>query len=114
MFVDDVKLALEQGARAGAAAASTAGKDLRGDIENYVIPHLSDIAAHVAGIVEKRAAGIYTDTTAKALLDSQADSIKIVVETVVTLAVLEVQQIVNGIMAALTSVINSRLGFTLL
>ena len=64
-FVDDVKAALEQGAHAGAAALSTAGKDLTGDVERFVIPHLADIAIQIASIAEKRAAGIFTDVTTK-------------------------------------------------
>jgi hypothetical protein len=113
-FVDDVKAALEQGAHAGAAALSTAGKDLTGDVERFVIPHLADVAVHVASIVEKRAAGIYTDVTAKNLLDSQRDSVEILVETIVTLVVLEVQNLVNAIWAAVASVINGKLGFSLI
>jgi Flp pilus assembly protein TadG len=113
-FVDDVKAALEQGAHAGAAALSTAGKDLTGDVERFVIPHLADIAIQIASIAEKRAAGIFTDVTTKNLLDSEKDAIEVLVKTVVTLVVLEVQNLVNAIWAAVASVVNGKIGFTLL
>jgi hypothetical protein len=112
-FVDDVAVALEQGAHAGAAALSIAGKDLTGDVERFVIPHLADIAIQIASIVEKRASGIYTDVTAKNLLASEKDAIEVMVEMVVTLIVLEVQNLVNAIWAAVASVVNSKIGFTL-
>lgn len=113
-IADDVTNALQAGANAGAAAASTAGKNLRQDIQRFVVPHLRDIGIQVASIVEKRLAGIYTDATAKALIDSEEDAIQTLVETMVTLAVLEAQTIVNAIVDALNKAVNTALGFTLL
>jgi hypothetical protein len=113
-LVDDIRNALEQGARAGAAAASGAGKDLRGDIEQFVIPHLQDIAIQVASIVQKRQSGIYSDETAKDLLDSEVDAIETIIETVQTLLVLEVQAILNAIMSALAKAVNAAVGVALI
>src|SRR5215467_12414868 len=113
-LADDITGALQAGAKAGAAAASTAAKDLRQDVQNFIVPHLRDIGIHVASIVEKRLAGIYTDVTAKALIDSQEDAIQVLVETMVALAVLEAQTIVNAIIDALNKAVNTALGFTLL
>jgi hypothetical protein len=70
-IADDITGALRAGAKAGAAAASTAGRDLGGDIDNFVVPHLQDIGIQLGSIVEKRLAGIFTDATAKALIDAQ-------------------------------------------
>ena len=105
---DDITSALQAGTNAG--AASTAGKNLRQDVRNFVEPHLRDIGIQLASIVEKRLAGIYTDATAKALIDSEEDAIQTVVETMISIAVLEAQTIVN----ALNKSVNTALGFTLL
>ncbi|HZK89926.1 MAG TPA: hypothetical protein VFC56_07255 [Stellaceae bacterium] len=113
-LVDDLTSALQAGANAGAAAASTGAKDLRQDITIFVVPHLKDIGLQLASIVEQRLAGTYTDATAKALIDSQEDSIQTLVETMVSLAVLEAQTIVNAIVDALNKAVNTALGFTLL
>jgi hypothetical protein len=113
-IADDISNALQAGANAGAAAASTAGRDLRQDVNNFVAPHLRDIGIQLASIVEKRLAGTYTDATAKALIDSEEDAIQTLVETMITLAVLEAQTIVNAIVDALNKAVNAALGFTLL
>lgn len=113
-LADDITNALEAGANAGAAAASTAVRDLRQDINNFVVPHLRDIGIQLASIVEKRQAGIYTDATAKALIDSEEDAIQTLVETMVSIAMLEAQTIVNAIVDALNKAVNTALGFALL
>jgi hypothetical protein len=111
---DDITTALQAGANAGAAAASTAANDLRQDINTFVVPHLRDIGIQLASIVEKRLAGTYSDATAKALIDSEEDAIQTLVQTMVTLAVLEAQTIVNSIVDALNKAVNTALGFVLL
>jgi hypothetical protein len=113
-LLDDILAALKAGAEAGAAAASTAGKDLRQDVDNFLIPHLKDCGIHIASIVAKREAGTYTDTTARLLLESQMDAIKVLVETMLTLTALQAQQILNAIISALTTAIDAALGFALL
>lgn len=113
-LIDDVKAALQQGAHAGAAALATTGKDLTGDINNFLLPHLGDIALQIANIVQKRESGIFTDVTARNLLAAQKDSIEVLVETIVTLLVLEVQRMVNAIWSAVALVVNGKLGFALL
>jgi hypothetical protein len=113
-IADDITAALKAGADAGAAAASTAAKDLTGDIRTFVAPHLEDIGIQIASIVAKRQAGIFTDPTAKALIDSEEDAIQTLVETMLTLAVFEAQTIVNAIVDALNKSVNTALGFVLL
>jgi hypothetical protein len=113
-LAEDITSALQNGARAGATAASSAGRDLRQDIETFVVPHLEDIAIQVASVVQKRNDGIYTDITAKDLLDSEADAVKVLIETVTTLVVLEVQTILNAIVGALAGAVNASVGFALL
>jgi len=81
-LIEDILIALQNGARAGAAAASSRGRDLRQDVETFLVPHLEDIAAHAAPIIQKRAEGIYTDETAKELLASEADAVKVLLETI--------------------------------
>jgi len=111
---DDITNALQAGANAGAVAASTAAKDLTADVDTFVVPHLEDIGIQLASTVAKRLAGTYTDATAKALIDSEEDAIQTLVETMVSLAGLEPQTIVNAIIDALNKSVNTALGFTLL
>lgn len=113
-LADDITAALQDAANAGAAAAAKSGKDLTQDIKSFVVPNLTDIAVHIAAIVQKRQNGIYTDATAKALIDAQEDALQSLVETVATLAVLEAQTIVNAMVGALNAAVNVALGFTLL
>jgi hypothetical protein len=112
-LVDDITNALRNGAREGAAAASSAGRDLGQDVETFVMPKLRDIAGEVASIIEKRNEGIYTDTTAKDLLDSQADAVRVLIETVTSLAVFEAQKIRDAIISALSGAVNTAVGFAL-
>ena len=113
-LVDDITNALRNGARDGAAAASSAGRDLGQDVETFVVPYLKDIASQVASIIQKRNEGIYTDTTAKDLLDSQADAVRVLIETMTTLAVFEAQKIRDAIISALAGAVNTAVGFALL
>lgn len=113
-LADDLTNALRAGAQAGAATASTSGKNLSQDIENFVVPHLRDIGIQLASIVEKRLAGTFTDVTAKALIESEEDAIQTLVETMVSLAAMEAQTIVNAIVDALNKAVNTALGFVLL
>lgn len=113
-LVEDVSIALQNGARAGAAAASSAGRDLGQDVEAFLVPHLNDVAAQVVSIIQKRNEGIYTDATTKDLLASEADAVKVLLETMTTLAVFEVQTILNAIISALAAAVNAAVGFALL
>jgi hypothetical protein len=113
-LVDDITAALQAGAQAGATAASSALKDLQGDVQTFVVPHLRDIAVQVASILQKYKDGIYTDVTAKDLLDSESDAIKTIIETITTLVVFEVQTILNAIMKALATAVNAAVGIVLL
>lgn len=113
-LAEDITGALQAGAKAGAAAASTAARNLRQDIDNFVVPHLRDVGIQISSIVQKRLDGLYTDVTAKALIDSEEDAIQTLLETMVTLAVLEAQTILNAIIDALNQAVNKALGFVLL
>jgi hypothetical protein len=113
-LADDITDALQAGAKAGAAAASTAGRDLSQDIETFVVPHLRDIGLQLASIAQKRIDGIYNDVTAKALIGSEVDAIQTVVETEASLVAFEAQTVVNSIVDALNGAINTAVGFALL
>ena len=113
-LLEQISTALQAGARAGATAASSAGRNLTQDVETFVIPRLEDIAAQVASITQKRLEGIYTDVTAQDLLASQADAVKTIFETLTSLAAFEVQTIINSILSALTTAVNTAVGFVLL
>ena len=113
-IADDITNALGNAAKAGAGAASTAGRDLVQDINNFVVPHFKDIGIQIANIIVKHQQHIFTDKTAKALIDSQEDSIQTLVDTVVSLTALEAQTIFNAIVDALNKSVNTALGFALL
>jgi hypothetical protein len=113
-LTDDIAQALEDGAHAGATAAAMAGKNLMQDLDAFVLPHLNDIAIQVASIVVKRQQDIYTDGTAKALIDSEEDALQTLVDTADALTVFEAQTVVNAMVDALNKVVNDALGFALL
>jgi hypothetical protein len=113
-IADDITKALGDAAKAGAKAASTAGRDLGQDINTLVVPHLEDIAIQIANIIVKRQQNIFTDKTAKSLIDSEEDAIETLVDTVVSLTAFEAQTIVNTIVDALNQSVNTALGFALL
>lgn len=113
-LAEEILSALQAGARAGATAASSAGRNLTQDVETFVVPHLEDIAAQVASITRKCKDGIYTDVTARDLLASESDAIKTIIETITSLVVSEVQTILNSILSALATAVNTAVGFALL
>ena len=113
-FVSDITSVLQNAARTGAAAASTAGRDLTGDIENFVVPKLKAIAIDVSDILDKRLSGIFSDDMAQGELASQCGAVMDLIRTVATLIVEEVQQIYNAIIGALGAAVNKAVGMALL
>jgi hypothetical protein len=113
-FAADIVSALQDSARAGASAVSGAGRDILGAFEILVIPHLRDVGIHVAEILEKRAAGIFSDDIAQTELASQCDAVKELIETVATLVAGEVQQVYDAIIGALGAAVNKAAGIALL
>jgi hypothetical protein len=113
-IASDVTSALQAAARAGASAASGAGRNLSDAIENYVVPNLRDIGINVSDIIEKRQSGAYTVDVAQTMLESECDAVKEVIETATTLAVMEVEQIYNAMMTALAGAVNQAAGVALL
>jgi hypothetical protein len=105
---------LQDAARAGASAASTAGRDLTGDIETFVVPKLQAIAIDVADILEKQQSGIFSTDMAQSELASQCGAVMDLIRTVATLVVEEVQAIYNAIVSALDGAVNQAIGVTLL
>jgi hypothetical protein len=113
-LASDIISALQNAARAGASAASTAGRDLSGDIENFVVPQLREIGIHVAETLEKQQQGIFSTDMTQTELASQCTAVRELIETVATLAVEEVEKIYNAIVGALSSAVNTAIGITLL
>ncbi len=113
-LASDIISALQSAARAGAAAASTAGRDLTGDIETFVVPKLQAIAIDVSDILEKQQSGIFSTDMAQSELASQCGAVMDLVRTVATLVVEEIQQIYNAILGALGDAVNKAIGVTLL
>ena len=112
-LVDDITKALQDGAKAGAAAASTGARDLSQDVQNFVVPHLHDIGVHVTSILEKRALGIFTDDASRRMINGQRDSVQVLVDTITSLAAQEAETIVNAIIDALHQAVNTALKFAL-
>ena len=114
MSADYFTNVLQHGAQVGATQASTAGRNLLHDIQVFVVPHLGDVGIQMDSIVEKQRAGIYSDVTARALINLQLQTIQTLLEQMVSLAAQEIQIIINTIVAALNNAVNGALGFALL
>jgi hypothetical protein len=106
--------ALQDAARAGASAASSAGRDLADDVERFIVPKLQGIAIDVADIFEKQQSGIFSADIAQSELESQCGAVMDLIRTVATLIVEEVQQIYNAIIGALSAAANKAIGLSLL
>ena len=97
-------------ARAAVRSASTAGRDLAGDVERFVVPQMEGIASQIISIET----GGFDEDTAKLLMSMELNHVSSVVCSVSELIALEVQNIINAALQAVASVVNSSLRFALL
>jgi hypothetical protein len=97
-------------AKAAGQRASTAGKDLTGDVESFVVPQMEGIASQIIAIET----GGFDQATAKLLMSMELNHVSSVICSVSELAALEVQNIINAALQAVAAVVNTSLRFTLL
>jgi hypothetical protein len=102
--------AMSAAARAAGRSASTAGKDITGDVERFVIPQMEGIASQIISIET----GGFDEDTAKLLMSMELNHVSSVICSVSELIALEVQNIINAALQAVASVVNSSLRFALL
>lgn len=113
--VDALSQALSGAAKSAGMAASTAGRDLTGDIDNFVIPELREVAAELVLIQSRTGERGLSQDTASLLVAAEVNHAVITVSAVVAeLTLLEVQNIINAALKAIADVVNAGFGFKIL
>jgi hypothetical protein len=112
--IDDLRQAVTDAISAGSAAARAQGTALTGDFENLVKPQLDDILVQVAAITEDFTAGTILKDQAQGDLTEQRNRIVPVILGVAELSLLAVQTIINAVMDALKTSVNTAAGVALL
>lgn len=103
--------AMGQAAQAAASTAGTAGRNLLGDVQNFVLPELRGLADD---LVEIQAAGL-DEKVAKLLMQNAVHSATTRIAAVAAeLTLLEIQRIINAALQAVADVVNKALPFALL
>ena len=110
LSLSELTNAMSAAARAAGQSASTAGKDLTGDVERFVLPQMEGIASQIISIQT----GGFDEDTAKLLMSMEINQVSSVICSVSELIALEVQNIINAALQAVASLINSSLRFALL
>ena len=110
LSLSELTNAMSAAARSAGQSASTAGKDLTGDVERFVVPQMEGIASQIISIET----GGFDEDTAKLLMSMELNHVSSVVCSVSELIALEVQSIINAALQAVASVVNSSLRFALL
>lgn len=112
--IDDLRQAVSGAISAGSSAARAQGIALKGDFETLVKPQLDDILVQVAAITEDYTAGNILRDQAQGDLTTQRNRIVPVILGVAELALLAVQTIINAVMNALKTAVNTAAGIALL
>jgi len=110
LSLSELTNAMSAAARAAGRSASTAGKDLTGDVERFVVPQLEGIASQIISIET----GGFDEDTAKLLMSMEINHVSSVICSVSELIALEVQNIINAALQAVAGLVNSSLRFALL
>jgi hypothetical protein len=111
LSLSELTNAMSAAARAaGRSASSTAGKDLTGDVERFVLPQIEGIASQIISIET----GDFDEATAKLLMSMEINHVSSVICSVSELVALEVQNIINAALQAVAGLVNTSLRFTLL
>lgn len=106
-ILDDVRSAVTNAISAGANAARGQGAALKADFENLVKPNLDDIVIKIAEITEDVIADNITQDQARDDLGTQLDRIQPLILAMAELALLAAQVIINAVMNALKSAVNT-------
>jgi hypothetical protein len=110
LSLDALTNAMSAAARAAGQSAGGAGKDLTGDVENFVLPQMQGIASQIVAIET----GGFDQDTARLLMSMEINNVSSVICSVSELVALEVQAIINAALKAVADVVNTSLRFALL
>lgn len=106
-ILDDLKTAVTNAISAGANAARGQGTALKGDYENLVKSNLDAVVVNIAAITEDVISGNISQDQAKEDLGTQLDSIQSLILAVAELTLLAVQVIIDAVINALKSAVNT-------
>lgn len=110
LSLSELTNAMSAAARTAGRSASTAGKDITGDVERFVLPQMEGIASQIISIET----GGFDQATAKLLMSMEIHHVSSVICSVSELIALEVQNIINAALQAVASAVNTSLRFPLL
>jgi hypothetical protein len=96
----------------GAAEGAFAGS--WNHIKTYTVPELEKIASTIVSIEANVAAGLYTRNVANLILRMQLRATQSVIVATTGLILLQVEDAINKILAAVSDVVNTALGFPLI
>jgi hypothetical protein len=106
-IVDDLRQAGTQAISAAASSARAQGTALRADFENLVRPNLDSILIDIAAITEEALAGKIEPEQAQDDLKVQINRVRTLILAMAELAVLAIQSIINAVIEALRTVVNT-------
>jgi len=110
LSLNELTNAMSVAAKAAGEAASTAGKDITGDVEKFVLPQMEGIASQIIAIET----GGFDQVTAKLLMSMEINHVSSVICSISELVALDVQNIINAALQAVAALVNTSLRFTLL
>ncbi|HUK10187.1 MAG TPA: hypothetical protein VLX09_20110 [Stellaceae bacterium] len=113
-IVDDIRSAVESAISAGATAARGQGAALSSDFETLVKPNFEAIVTQTAAISEDLITGNIGPDQARDDLQTQLDNVEPIILAESELALLAVQVIINAVISALKSAVNTATGIALL
>jgi hypothetical protein len=113
-ILDDLRQASTQALSAGVSSLRGQGIALRADFENFVRPELDGILIMIADISADFAAGNIGAEQARDDLSTQLDRVQSVILAAAELAVLALQTIINAVLDALKTVVNTAAGIALI
>jgi hypothetical protein len=102
--------AMAAAAKAAGQSAGTAGRDLTGDVEKFVIPQMQGIASQIIAIET----GGFDQATSQLLMSMEINHVSSVICSLTELVALEVQNIINAALQAIAATVNAALGFVLI
>lgn len=84
------------------------------EVKSYTVPELEKIASTIVSIEANVAAGRYTQDTANLILRMQVRSTEAIIVATTGLVLLQVENAINAILAAIADVVNKAVGFPLI
>jgi hypothetical protein len=110
--LDTLNILFTNAATAAGSALSTAGRDLSGDVQNFVIPELRNLAEQIVLIKSRTGPDGLSDETAEHMIASDVThAVNRITMVAAELLVTEVQNIINSALQAAAGVVNTAFGF---